>query len=167
MLTTAIIYKRLWILSLTYANNSNMNKADESDIKSFYNSSDLYFNICQNRDQSSFTNIIDVINQYSPKKSLLLEFGCGTGNLANFVGRNERQVIGVDISEKFVKYAQETYAENPNLKFQVVSFGTLPFNDFCSMVEATNAFHSLSPPGKEGAISVFVNTGSTCVFTWA
>src|SRR5687767_7542894 len=106
-----------------------MNKANESDIKSFYNSSDLYFNICQNRDESSFTNIIDVINQYSPKKSLLLEFGCGTGNLANFVGSNERQVIGVDISEKFIKYAQETYAENRNLKFQVVSFGTLPFND--------------------------------------
>ena len=107
-----------------------MDKAVDSHIKSFYNSSDLYFNICQIRDEASFSNILAVINQYVPKNGSLLEFGCGTGNLANLVAKNEYNVFGVDISEKFIAYAQETYGvEDQSLKFQVVGFGPLPFDD--------------------------------------
>ncbi|MGC3947779.1 MAG: class I SAM-dependent methyltransferase [Chryseolinea sp.] len=107
-----------------------MEKAADVNIKSFYNSSDIYFNICQNRDEASFTNIIDVIKEYAPKGASMLEFGCGTGNLADLVSRNDYNVLGVDISDKFIRYAQETYAsQHDNLKFQVVNFGKLPFKD--------------------------------------
>lgn len=98
------------------------------DIKQFYNSSDLYFDICENRPQESFQNIVDVINQYVPKGAKLLEFGCGTGNLAALVAKDGYDVLGVDISERFIAYSKDKYGSK-NLDFQVVGFGTLPFAD--------------------------------------
>lgn len=106
-----------------------MTRSKDKTAKEFYNSSDLYFDICENRDESSFKNLLDVVNQYVPKDSRLLEFGCGTGNLASMISNSSYRVTGVDISERFIKYAKETYAENHNLDFRLVDFGTLPFND--------------------------------------
>ncbi len=107
-----------------------MDKESPINIKSFYNSSDLYFNICENRTESAFTNVIDVINQYIPKNSQLLEFGCGTGNLAYLIAKDGYTVLGVDISERFIDYAKKAYTEETQyLAFKTVDFGKLPFND--------------------------------------
>ncbi len=131
-----------------------------NDIKLFYNSSDRYFDICESRPQASFQNLIDVINQYVPKGSKLLEFGCGTGNLAGLIGQENYKVLGVDISDRFIEYSKEKFGA-PNINFQVVGFGQLPFPDksfdciyTCAVLEhcydvdkIIQDFHRLLKPG--------------------
>lgn len=103
---------------------------DDLAIKSFYDSSDAYFEILENRDELNFKNVIDVVNQYIPRGTQLLEFGCGTGNLAHLICKNGYSVLGVDISERFIEHAQQKYVEqNGHLRYQVVGFGKLPFSD--------------------------------------
>lgn len=102
----------------------------QDDIKIFYESSDRYLEICESRNEANFRNILDVIEQYVPKKARLLEFGCGTGNLASLVAAKGYNTLGVDISDRFIDYANHTYAAGkPNLQYRVVGFGTLPFDD--------------------------------------
>jgi 2-polyprenyl-3-methyl-5-hydroxy-6-metoxy-1,4-benzoquinol methylase len=101
-----------------------------STAKQFYDSSDRYFDICENRNEDSFRNILDVIKQYVPKDAKLLEFGCGTGNLASMVAKMGYSTLGIDISDRFIAYAKDQYkAQSDKLDFQVVGFGKLPFAD--------------------------------------
>jgi 2-polyprenyl-3-methyl-5-hydroxy-6-metoxy-1,4-benzoquinol methylase len=102
----------------------------QDNIKVFYESSDRYLEICESRVESNFRNILDVIEQYVPKNARLLEFGCGTGNLAALVAKKGYQILGVDISDRFIAHAEKTYkANDKKLDFQVVGFGKLPFDD--------------------------------------
>ena len=102
----------------------------ENNIKVFYDSSDRYLEICESRSEENFKNILDVIQQYLPKNASLLEFGCGTGNLASLVADKEYNVLGVDISDRFIEYANSTYKPSRgSLAFQTVGFGKLPFAD--------------------------------------
>ena len=107
-----------------------MKEDNNCDIKAIYNNSDAYFSLLETRNELDFKNITDVIDQYVYKNKLLLEFGCGTGFLAHLVYTKGYEVIGVDISERFINHAIETYNDiDSNLKFQPVDFGQLPFED--------------------------------------
>ena len=100
-----------------------------NNVKQFYNSSDLYFAICENRNEADFKNVLDVIRQYVPPNATLLEFGCGTGQLASLVAQMGHKTLGVDISGRFISYANEIYKDSPNLQFRLVDFSQLPFAD--------------------------------------
>jgi 2-polyprenyl-3-methyl-5-hydroxy-6-metoxy-1,4-benzoquinol methylase len=107
-----------------------MTTETSNESKSFYSSSDLYFYICEHRSSSSYKNLLDVIEQYVPKGASLLEFGCGTGKVASLVAALGYKTLGVDISDRFISYAKETYkAQEESLSYQLVGFGPLPFSD--------------------------------------
>jgi 2-polyprenyl-3-methyl-5-hydroxy-6-metoxy-1,4-benzoquinol methylase len=55
-------------------------------------------------------------------KSRILELGCGTGEIANFIaGKTNAQVIGIDICKPFIEEAQKKHVK-PNLSFEVIDF---------------------------------------------
>ncbi|CAH0187891.1 class I SAM-dependent methyltransferase [Microbacterium sp. Bi121] len=56
----------------------------------------------------------------------LLDAGCGPGPWTDFLHDGSRDVIGVDLSEKFLASARRTY---PHLRFEAGSFRTLPVAD--------------------------------------
>jgi 2-polyprenyl-3-methyl-5-hydroxy-6-metoxy-1,4-benzoquinol methylase len=104
--------------------------ANEDNIKIFYDSSDRYLEICESRSEENFKNILDVVQQYVPKNASLLEFGCGTGNLAALIADKDYKVLGVDISDRFVEHAKGMYqSSRGNLAFETVGFGKLPYAD--------------------------------------
>jgi 2-polyprenyl-3-methyl-5-hydroxy-6-metoxy-1,4-benzoquinol methylase len=139
-----------------------MTTGESNHIRLFYESSDRYLDICESRQEANFRNILDVIAQYVPKDARLLEFGCGTGNLASLVAAKGFRVLGVDISERFIGHAKRTYAAHQsNLDFAAVGFGPLPFSDTsfdciftCAVLEhcyevekIVSDFHRLLRPG--------------------
>ncbi|QOG03801.1 class I SAM-dependent methyltransferase [Flavobacterium sp. MDT1-60] len=61
--------------------------------------------------------MLDIIklNEESDRKVSLLDFGCGTGHLLDFVHRNNKKNIiysGLDISQKFIDVAKKKYPDN-------------------------------------------------------
>lgn len=55
-------------------------------------------------------------------ESRILELGCGTGEIANFIaGKTNAQVIGIDICKPFIEEAQKKHVK-PNLSFEVLDF---------------------------------------------
>ena len=57
--------------------------------------------------------------QQSPN---VLEIGCGTGEtIARIAEKTGATCLGIDLSEKFIKQASQTY-KNKNLKFEVANF---------------------------------------------
>lgn len=61
--------------------------------------------------------MLDIIklNEESDRKVSLLDFGCGTGHLLDFVRRNNKKNIiysGLDISQKFIDVAKKKYPDN-------------------------------------------------------
>jgi SAM-dependent methyltransferase len=46
----------------------------------------------------------------------IIEFGCGLGNITDFLVKEGNKVTAVDINEEFVKYAAKKYAGNKNVK---------------------------------------------------
>ncbi len=66
----------------------------------------------------------------SEKKTRVLEIGCSTGEMCNYIAQNSNfEVLGIDISKKFIKEASNKYQRN-NLSFQVKDFNKI--NDFAN-----------------------------------
>ena len=55
-------------------------------------------------------------------KSQILEIGCGTGEISNFLAKHTpAKITGIDISESFIELANKDYM-HPNLTFKVEDF---------------------------------------------
>lgn len=57
----------------------------------------------------------------------LLDFGCGPGTFLGTL-EGDRSVLGVDLSEEQIAYAQRRYGA-PNRRFECVKDGRLPYDD--------------------------------------
>jgi arsenite methyltransferase len=73
-----------------------------------------------------------------PVNARVLDVGCGSGWATRLMAEKAREgrVVGVDISDKMVRLAQETSASYSNVDFRVASAEGLPFQDG----EFTHAF---------------------------
>ena len=57
---------------------------------------------------------------------LLLDAGCGPGHWTRFLGEGGREVVGVDISAEFLRFARQ---DHPELRFEHASFSAVPVED--------------------------------------
>ena len=59
------------------------------------------------------------LEKYLPKSGVILDIGCGYGLLTNFLSFKsaQRQVIGIDNSQKRLEVAKSTIKERSNIKF--------------------------------------------------
>jgi len=91
------------------------------DMKRYYNSSEEYLK-CLNNHRDCFYTLMDFFKKkfkFNPKQKIL-EVGCGDGYFSYLIAKNNPsvEVIGIDISNKFVRYAKKNF-KLPNLKFMV------------------------------------------------
>lgn len=62
-----------------------------------------------------YENLKKLYAQLIPKQSVVLEIGCGTGDLIS--GLDARQAIGIDISSEMIKIAKQ---KHPQIRFESV-----------------------------------------------
>jgi SAM-dependent methyltransferase len=86
-----------------------------------------------------FANLLD---KQLPPNALVLDAGCGTGQLTNFLGMNwQRRVIGADLCMNSLRLANEF-----RNKFVIVNAGFLQMNLF-------------RPPFEDGSFDIIVSNG--------
>ena len=59
----------------------------------------------------------------------VLEVACGAGMGLGYLARAARRVVGGDIEEKCLRFAEETYADNEKVRVRKLDAEDLPFDD--------------------------------------
>ncbi|MFH1841145.1 MAG: class I SAM-dependent methyltransferase [Candidatus Shapirobacteria bacterium] len=74
--------------------------------------------------------LLNILDNFSPKDSVL-DAGCGSGNIAFFLAHKVKKVIGLDLSQSAIDFAQQKVIETrvKNLSFQTADLRHLPFRD--------------------------------------
>jgi len=105
----------------------------KKDMEQFYSSSHNYLNQLKSHSIKGYQKYLDKILALVAKKSKILDIGCGTGQVANFLAEKDYEVIGIDLSSIFVKEAKKGKA-----KFNVMDSTSLKFKDnsFDSVISA-------------------------------
>lgn len=70
--------------------------------------------------------IIELIN---PKNKIVLEIGCGNGNVAKFLAPLCSQYIGIDVDRRAINQAKKNTKSLPNISFLVRSGDNTKFKD--------------------------------------
>jgi len=60
--------------------------------------------------------IVEEISEKNPKGCIILDIGCGTGNVSNQLGMSEYQITGIDSDQESIDYAQSRI-NNSNITF--------------------------------------------------
>lgn len=142
---------------LFWPNKWDPAKEDVTDkIKSFYEKTPF-----PNYDYENFENVEDLIrkaeagifarllDEQIPFNIKILEVGCGTGQLSNFLGISHRYVFGTDISLSALKLGQHFKAKN-DLKrvgfYQMNLFRPIFKNESFHLVVCNGVLHHTSNP---------------------
>ncbi|MGK5094793.1 class I SAM-dependent methyltransferase [Deltaproteobacteria bacterium TL4] len=74
---------------------------------------------------------VDVVRPYVQESDRILDFGCGSGAFLCSIASFCREIVGVDISQKFVEETQTAIqmCELKNAKSMHIPVNTLPFED--------------------------------------
>lgn len=84
----------------------------------------------------------------------VLDFGCGNGRLAGFLGNNYQEFIGVDISQKLIDISRQRYNSEKNRFVKLsLDFSRLPFKDnYFDVVFSIAVFHHF--PSREYSLKI-------------
>lgn len=93
----------------------------------FYNSSETYVRILEQRSESDYAPLVEAIGAHS-LRGTLLDYGCGVGLLGKMLAERGYVVTGVDISERMIRAAKEKFAGTPALAFEVMTEIPLRFH---------------------------------------
>jgi SAM-dependent methyltransferase len=154
---------------LFWPNNWDASKKDVTDIvKKFYEESpfpnyedfDNAGDLVQKAQKSFFANLL---NNQTPFNIRVLEVGCGTGQMSNFLGIAQRYIFGTDICLNSLKLGQEFKRKN-NLEnigfYQMNLFQPIFKEESFSMVICNGVLHHTSDPfGGFQSISKLVKKG--------
>lgn len=111
---------------------------NELIVRSFYKSSKIYLkSLCDTR-KDALDQYVSLCTTYIPKGDLILDIGCGTGYSTRLFAEKGYDVIGSDLSLKFITNNEM----NSNLGFVVADALSLPFkNEYfdavcsCALIE--------------------------------
>jgi ubiquinone/menaquinone biosynthesis C-methylase UbiE len=117
------------------------------NMKTFYNSNNLYFEQIDTHDAKYYGKYIDLLKPV--EGGISLDVGCGTGFVTIELAKQGYNGYGIDISNIGIKKARKKAEQlriNNLAKFEVVE-RSFPFvNDFFDVVGACSVFEHLSSP---------------------
>jgi SAM-dependent methyltransferase len=109
--------------------------------------------------------IMEEINSYIDKADDIIDLGCGSGRISEFISRDQNY-LGIDNSRGLIKIAKTNYSNKKNIKFQVsdiievnlpnstydlalliASIHHIPTKELRQQI-IENTFDSLKPDGK-------------------
>lgn len=99
--------------------------------------------------QHTIKRVKQLIDFKSDKK--ILDVGCGTGNLLLEIGKDHSsfELYGIDISPKMIQIANSKIGKLTNVKFQIGSGDSLPFESNCfDFVVCSHSLHHHPKPEK-------------------
>ena len=97
-------------------------------LREFYNSSRAYADHLTVENEAYFKRYLSLIEQYASHAQMVLDAGCGTGLSSRLLAEAGKKVVGVDLSELFLRQGRRT-SENQNPCFSVADILSLPFQD--------------------------------------
>jgi len=110
-------------------------KSIKKEMSHFYNSSNSYLQILHSRRENFFKGYLRFISQHiaslnKNNKLKILELGCGDGYSTCMIAKAfpSAEVLGTDISKKFIKYAKSNF-KLKNLDYKVEDSTRLSFKD--------------------------------------
>ena len=92
----------------------------------FYNTSAAYLAILEQREESEYRPILDVVLSYATKGTVL-DYGCGVGLLSKLLGERGFTVAGVDIADQFIQLARKKFGGLSSVSFEVIDELPLKF----------------------------------------
>ena len=97
-------------------------------LREFYNTSQAYAEHLATEDEAYFRRYVSLIEKYGSRAETLLDAGCGTGLSSYLLSQRKRSVVGVDLSELFLKEGRRRNI-NGNPFFAAADILSLPFQD--------------------------------------
>ena len=140
-------------------------------IKNFYNSvagkySDLFCNELDARPLER--KLLDMFLERINNDEIILDIGTGPGEIAGYLGKKRKNVVGIDLSDEMISYAKSNY---PGVEFLVQDLMSLNFKnssimgitafyaivhfDYEQIQMAFKEFYRVLKKGAEGLISVW------------
>lgn len=127
----------------SHSEKVSSNKEIRETIKKMYTSTKwekFYFNVKWRKGSA-----IEFFESLIPNKGLIVDVGCGTGILANFLTlkSKDRKVIGTDLDERRVESAKKTIM-GKKIEFYVKDIGDLEIKD-CDAITIYDVIHHINP----------------------
>ena len=103
--------------------------------------------------QNNFISEKGVVMKYIVgNQGRVLDFGCGSGDFCSLINKNF--YYGVDIDDRFIKYAKKVHKEYNFIK--VIKDHNLPFsNNYFKKILALGVFHHISDEGVNNILKDF------------
>lgn len=155
-----------------------MEKNISKDAVALYSKNNFYWKLHIFLRIKLMKQLISHIFDYIPKKGVLVEVGCGSGIIANYLSLKlpEIKIIGLDIDKKKIKIAQKTVKNRNNVEFffqdavkNIPSCSTVIMSDFLHHLPyekheicLKTAFNALDNNG----VLIIIEVDSTSKSTW-
>ena len=118
-----------------------MKEMNNDVIKNFYNSvagkySALFCNELDARPLEC--KLLDMFLERINNDGIILDIGTGPGEIAGYLGKKRKNVIGIDLSDEMISYAKSNY---PGVEFLVQDMTSLNFKN--SSIMGITAFYAI------------------------
>ncbi len=113
-----------------------------------YDDLDDFSSLIDKANKSIFAKLLDEQIKFGSK---ILEVGCGTGQLSNFLSRYNRKIFGIDLSESSLSMAENfrVKSEIENVYFMKMNLFNLLFKDqFFDYIISIGCLHHTQDPKK-------------------
>jgi len=113
-----------------------------SEVQKHFNNIAKDYDYWKKKNWYYYKNLKDILKEFIPPKSRVLDIGCGTGDLLATL--EPRYGVGTDISEEMIKIAKQKYQRAGNLFFYKVGEEPQEKFDFIIVVDVIEHVEDLA-----------------------